>query len=156
MKFTHTCNFHETLDLNKIAPIQNAGWNKPCGGIWLSINEGWEHWCEYEMPEWLIGIRYEFKLKPNAKVYWITEDIHAKVLPDNPKTEDEVFQLCTGMKFIDFEKVAENYDAIAVMIQSGNISRRLLDGWDCDSMVVFNPDIIESFEVTEEYKKETK
>lgn len=152
MKFTHTCNFHNVLDLDKIKSISNYKWNKPTGGFWLSVNEGWERWCEKEEPDWLRGLRYEFTLKSDASIYWITSDEDAWVLPDNPLMDEYrgewVFK---GMKFIDFENISKRYDAIGVMIQSGEISRRTLDGWDCDSMLVMNPSIIDEFKQIDTY-----
>jgi hypothetical protein len=152
MQYTHTCNFHKTLDWSKIAPISNCKWNKPKGGFWLSINDGWEHWCECEMPEWLVGTRYQITVKPWANIYWIKTDNDALWLPDNPLMDDSYKDgNFLGMKFIDFEELSLLYDAVGVMIQSGDISYRILNGWDCDSLLVMNPKILGEYKEIETY-----
>lgn len=80
--YTHTCNFHQELDIaNNFHPVENIGGVKPRGGFWLSINEGWEHWCESEMPNWLEGTRYQAKLKPSVNIYWIWTNEDLDKLP---------------------------------------------------------------------------
>ena len=161
VKLTHICNFHNRIDLNEIGPIVNqVNKNKPSGGLWLSINEGWECWCASENgnPKWLKGPRYEFRLKKKAKILWIYRGEDLLSLPSNQETAVYWSELIDNFdidkefeRFPDFEKISEEYDAMAVMVQSDighDLSLRLC-GWDCDSMLVFNPEIIEGFEQIE-------
>ena len=46
-------------------------------------------------------------------------------------------------KCLDFEKLARDYDAIEVLISNDYRLNTSLMGWDCDSIIVFNPNIIE-------------
>ena len=152
MEYTlsHICNFHQVFDFANIKPIENISRNKPKGGLWLSVNNGWEKWCESEMPEWLIGTRYAATLKPDARICWVYDEEDLEALPNNPKAADVIRMFGDFEKFIDFEALTKDYDAIAVMVQSGdwNCLYNRLYGWDCDSMVVFHPEIIESIEET--------
>ena len=43
---------------------------------------------------------------------------------------------------LDFEKLAEQYDAIKVSISSDYRLYRALTGWDCDSILIMTPDIV--------------
>ena len=45
--------------------------------------------------------------------------------------------------FLDFEKLSKEYDAIEVNISECRDLYYSLYGWDCDSIVIMNPDIIE-------------
>ena len=57
-----------------------------------------------------------------------------------PKAEDK-FGLSSWV-LLDFEKLAETYDAVEVNISSDFNLYYQLYGWDCDSIVIMNPDII--------------
>ena len=151
MKLTHICNFHQSLDLTNVKPIKNIKRNKPEGGIWLSINNGWEKWCASESPAWLEGTRYVATLKPKARILWINSSKDLEHLPDNPKMDEYTKLFGPSEKYLDFEKLEKKYDAIAVMAQSGKGLYSSLYGWDCDSMVVFHPEIIESMQETAAY-----
>ena len=43
---------------------------------------------------------------------------------------------------LDFEKLAETYDAVEVSISSDFDLYYKLYGWDCDSIVIMNPDVV--------------
>lgn len=43
---------------------------------------------------------------------------------------------------LDFEKLSRQYDAIEVLISEDNRLYELLYGWDCDSILVMNPNVI--------------
>ena len=155
--YTHICACgHDALDIKSIAPIENrANWNKPKGGFWLSVNNGWETWCKGEMPEWTKGPRYEATLKPEARILEIWDKTDLQTLPVNPDmAESHNWDLNRGLwgeVYLDFEKLADEYDGIAVMVQTGNWDDlyHLMYGWDCDSLCVFNPEIIEGFKEIE-------
>ena len=155
MRLTHTCNFHKELDLTKVKPISNIRRNKPTGGIWFSINNSWERWCEDEMPEWLIGTRYVATLKPSARILWVRNERDLATLPDNPDMEEYRKTCIANEKFLDFEALEKKYDAIAVMARSGEGLYYSLYGWDCDSMLVFHPEVIANMRKTTSYKDQS-
>jgi len=45
--------------------------------------------------------------------------------------------------YLDFNKLKEEYDAIEVFISSDSRLYRALYGWDCDSILIMNKDVIE-------------
>lgn len=124
---------------------------KPSGGLWLSINEGWEHFMRGDM---LPGtVRFGFDLKPDARVLCIDS---MEVLESLPTLEIDYdhYSWCGVPEYhLDFEKLAESYDVVEVMIQSseGCDLYYALYGWDCDSAVVFHPECIAHWEEIEPY-----
>ena len=121
---------------------------KPGGGLWASPVEskyGWRQWCESErFHTGRLGWSFEFTLSPGAKVLHIfaVED-----LDELPK------QACEGQLpyvCLDFEKLlADGYDAVELHLSEdrsyGGFMAVLywaLYGWDCDSILVMNPDVI--------------
>lgn len=159
-KLTHVCGRgrHGRLDLSAVKPVRNADlWNKPAGGFWLSVNEGWEAWCEAEEPEWAEGPRFKATLSKNARILEIRGKADLQGLPINPAMADannwDLSLGHWGEVYLDFETLAKEYDGVAVMVQSGNWDELyyLMYGWDCDSLVVFNPEVIENLEETEPY-----
>ena len=43
---------------------------------------------------------------------------------------------------LDFEKIYQKYDAVEINISSDYMLYYFLYGWDCDSVLVMNPDVI--------------
>ena len=48
---------------------------------------------------------------------------------------------------MDFEQLKENYDAIEVDISADNTLYWELYGWDVDSILVLNPNVVEVVEI---------
>ncbi len=127
-------------------PITNI-WNftKPSGGLWASRKDGentWKDFCESE--EFMLDSfskSFEFVLKDNAKVLELN---NLKQLANLPVISNNN----TGTVYLDFEELARIYDAIEVT----NISAFYypLYGWDCNSILVTNPDIVEVVKGKEE------
>ena len=44
---------------------------------------------------------------------------------------------------LDYEKLADEYDAIEVLISEDSRLYKALYTWDCDSIVIINPDVIQ-------------
>ena len=135
------------FDKYRFQPIKNReGWVKPDGGLWSSPENapyGWEDWVvsndfTANLDSWFI-----FTLKDGAKVLRIT---NAEQLNDLPKLETD---LPHNWVTLDFEKLAEEYDAMLVMISSDQKLYWDLYGWDCDTLLVFNPDVIEEIRGSE-------
>ena len=139
MKYIHYGS--DKFDINKFEIIENrAFFPKPTGGLWASRIDAiysWKDWCIKEnfctdsLNEYFI-----FSLQESAKVLTID---NTEKLKNLPKTDDIV----GGMYItLDFEKLSKEYDAIEVLISEDPDLYFSLYGWDCDSIVIMNPNII--------------
>ena len=132
------------------APIKNMSFfSKPYGGLWASdINAkyGWINWMTENdylgrknyMENW-----FKFKLTDVANVLTITNVSQLNSLPHREDAD-----ILVGNKpfacwqLLDFEKIAEKYDAIEVIISSDWKLYQELYGWDCDSILILNKGVI--------------
>ena len=125
----------------KLNPIINKRvFTKPYGGLWASREndpDGWKSWCEAE--EFRLDMfdqSFRFILKPGTKVLELS---HENQLASLPKMMPYLggFTSC----YLDFETLAKEYDAIEVT----DIGRLYfpLYGWDCNSILIMNPDVVE-------------
>ena len=132
---------HKKFCKEMCKPIENIQlFTKPKGGFWASRIDakfGWKDWCiDEEFRDIDENNAFRFKLKDNAKVLYIND---TKILANLPMQQSIIKSwLC-----LDFEKLSEQYDAIEVNISKCNHLYDLLYGWDCDSILIMNPDIIE-------------
>ena len=128
-------------------PIRNINYfTKPHGGLWASRKDdelGWKDWCERE--EFRLDSfdqSFEFTLRDSARV--LTLD-NLDQLDNLPTINDEQFPYNKGNTFsscyLDFEKIKQEYDAIELV----DIWKFYwaLYGWDCNSILIMNPDIVE-------------
>lgn len=114
---------------------------KPIGGLWASpvgAGRSWKDWCESEQFR-LSGLNkwFEFELTDDAKVLEILtgEDIR--------KLDGYVGDGKYEFYLVDFEKmVADGYSAMLVMAGSDPEVYWKLYGWDCDTLLVLDPDCI--------------
>lgn len=135
---------HKEFDINKfVIPTNRPYNNKPAGGLWASRTDakyGWKHWCEKEcFCDCREDNSFMFKLSDKANILYINcvEDVHK--LPDQ-KTDLEL----TCIKTVDFEQLMLNgIDAIEFNISNDWNLYMALYGWDCDSILILNPNIIE-------------
>ena len=117
---------------------------KPIGGLWGSREDtkfGWKQWCEAEefMTE---RLQDSFKFKLNTdRILVISNSMQLQDLPKN--TKDEITQYFTDWILLDYEKLAQQYDAMEVLISEDYKLDYDLYGYDCDSIIVFNKDVIE-------------
>lgn len=153
-------HFGTDFDNSKFEKIKNRidGLNKPGKGFWgsyLDSEYGWEQLFE-DPKKYLTSTYFEsndskewFAANEPNKIlqsfYKLKEDAHVLVL----KTVEDLQQLpsrglnSAGKALIDWEKIAEQYDAISVKISnSTNEFRQAMYGWDADSLVVTNPNTI--------------
>lgn len=135
---------HNEFDINKfIAPKSRQLFNKPTGGLWASRTDakyGWKHWCEkedfYDCRE---DNSFMFSISDKANILYINCVEDVKKLPDQ-KTDLDL----TCIKTVDFEQlIADGIDAIEFNISNDLGLYMALYGWDCDSTLILNPDIIE-------------
>lgn len=123
---------------------------KPSGGLWASpvdAKRGWKEWCTDE--NFCVGRlldSFTFKLSENSKILHIrtTRDLESLPLQTN------VWH--TMWVVLDFEKLlADGWDAVELHLSEECQDERgwfdglywELYGWDCDSILIMNPDVVE-------------
>lgn len=129
-------------------PIRNQDYyfTKPKGGLWASRKDdesGWKNWCEKE--EFRLDSfdrSFEFKLKDSARILMLDRLDQLDDLPkinnaDHPYIKGDTFSECC----LDFEKLAQEYDAIE--LTNVGVFYWALYGWDCNSILIMNPNIVE-------------
>lgn len=141
-------------------PIKNRDWcgdaGKPEGGLWASREKatyGWKDWAldnEYKDQAIKDGIFFRFKFKPNSRVYKIST---LNDLNKLPKLKNNSVYPSFDDHPIDYEKcLALRLDAIELCwygkefeVQSNDQEDPMdmkMYTWDCDSVVVLNPNSI--------------
>lgn len=137
------------FDESLFRQIKNKFFIKPDGGLWaspLNARYGWKDWNEDS------GFRlcdenncFKFKLKDTAKVLEINSCVDLWVLPQNPIIPEYWKRNSINDKYyIDFEQlIKDGYDAILVNLSNDSDLYWTLYGWDCDSLLVFNKEVIE-------------
>lgn len=133
----------------KNASIEEIGW-KPafCTCLWASPiddPDGWHDWCEanrFRLDR--LSKSFKFKLKKGSRVLEVitlddlTNFLHTFCDQDELKHP-----------IVDFESIAQFYDALFVKIYTDDCedfqqqAYWQLYGWDVDSLLIFNPDIVE-------------
>lgn len=131
-------------------PIKNeCCWVKPKGGLWGSRKNasfGWKEWCSREeFRDCKDDGSFEFVLRDQSKIAVVSTLAQLRRLP-NIKNSSPFY----SAYLIDFERCLRlGIDAIELCwygeefkeIASGDLYFELY-GWDCDSIVVLNPDAV--------------
>lgn len=147
---------HDKFDINRFVKIKNKDLrNKPHGGLWSSptkdVDVGWARWCiQEEFYTDKLDKYFDFKLKDSARVLRIEKIKDLEKLPRvNIYDGFDGLKTLNTMNFdIDFEEIAKNYDAILVYMYRDEESKGMksmyyeLYGWDVDTLLVLNPDVI--------------
>lgn len=143
-----TCAF--MLELYE--PIKNRCFVKPEDGLWASpvdAKYGWKEWNEnshfWELSE---SKSFKFTLTENAKVLHIYSINDLENLPK--EKIPGMLELNMSMVFLDFEALMEQgYDAIELHLSEERSSIDFMKGlywslygWDCDSILIMNPEVI--------------
>lgn len=153
------------FEKERFVPIYNEGTAKPRGGFWgspIDAKFGWKDWNDSEhFCECNINNSVQFVLSDNAKVLHID---CVDQLDELPIIEDELSHLFgrySSMLRIDWVDLCKDYDAIELHLSDEKPSKKKsnepsylsmnglywkLYGWDCDSIVVMNPDVVEVVE----------
>lgn len=150
MRFIHYG--HRCFDKERFVPIQNREcWNKPSGGLWASPVDseyGWRVWCEESnFAECEEENSFTFSIKPEANIYFIRTVEAANNLP-RAESEYSIGRIMPETAFstimgIDFEAMVK--DGVDAIVYEQSACPQLywkLYGWDCDSILVMNPDIV--------------
>lgn len=153
--YIHYGSKHFDPTIAQRARNQPIPWNKPQGdtGLWASrvdSSYGWKTWCEDEdFRKCSEENSFIFSLKDGANVVMVNkpEDLGKIPLQKSPYILSDT---C-----IDFEEcLREGIDAIELAwygdewadVKSGDMYMKLY-GWDCDCILILDPDIVE--EITE-------
>lgn len=130
----------------RFMPIRNiAMFSKPNGGFLASrVNAeyGWKDWCnDNDFRECEESNSFKFMLAENANILVIN---NVYDLEPFPKLKHPAgIQDTLWYNFIDFEHLySDGIDAIEVNISADSDLYMALYGWDCDSILIMNPDII--------------
>lgn len=124
------------FDLKKFIPIKNREFfSKPYGGFWASPVDaafGWKDWNEAnDFAECDSKNAFIFTLTPEARILHLENREDFDGLP-------EIESIVYGL---DFEKLMEmGYDGVEM--KSNWTTHDLLYGWDCDSILIMNPNVI--------------
>lgn len=139
------------FDPNQIQPVRNVSdFIKPQGGFYLSVDEGWERWCQEAEPSWIKNKqRYEALMDPDAKILVIDSNQAINELPQIGVTSGRI-----PRPILNFEALAQDYDAIFMdLTESPNGELfKTMNAYDCDQLIVLNPDAIMALEPCEPYQ----
>ena len=131
---------------------RNQNWVKPIGGLWACLKNDeraytWKDWNESEgFTDCCEDTSFSFTLKDTANVHYIYNSIDLKdILHEYPVGTSLI------TSYIDFEDlVKRGIDAIELRSfgkWEQSVSREhlyfALYGWDCDCILILNPDCIE-------------
>lgn len=134
------------FDRGLFMPIKKHFPTKPRGGFWASpCGEGfftWKDWSKANYYDIDNADHFFFTLKDNAKVFRISsQEEYEEFVNRFGKIEEGMFGL-TKVLF-DWKHIAEVLDAVEVDVSSWIKLYDLMYSWDCDSICIFNPDIVE-------------
>ena len=138
--------FDKSLLVPKSQPLLVRG-NKPVGCFWgspISAKFGWKEWCEAEeFYKSDFSLYIVWKLKPDARILKIKSEKDIESLP-------VVIDYCLEfMPNIDYNLLRNKFDAVELLNPSlgkglyNSEKARGFSTWDCQSIVVLNPDKIE-------------
>ncbi len=144
---TYDCG--SCFDRSKFNGVVNRCMVKPSGGLWSSpVNStyGWIDWCRAE--DWSKSGDFErsasisFTFELTGAVLTINDTQDLALLPD----QDTPDTWC-GLYLPDFEAIAQaGVDAVYLTARGQELTRlshpRNLYGWDCESVLVLNPETI--------------
>lgn len=139
MQCIHYGNDH--FDKSWMLSIKNdVNFTKPFGGLWASRTDtkfGWSDYCRLNGLQSYLEKCFIFGIDDSARILRIKS---TRDLDNLPKLGNSGFG--NVWVSLDFEKMARYYDVIEVVVSEDEVLRRQLYGWDCDSILVTNPDII--------------
>ena len=127
--------------------VKNYGWVKPHGGLWASAVDaeyGWKQWNEHaEWHECIEDNAFRFELAAGAEVIHIRKLEDLVGLPEDGMSEFKI----SGTVCLDFEKMRKSgIDAIELHLSEDHRLYWALYGWDCDCILIMNPDIVKGVE----------
>lgn len=133
----------KVFDKSKFVNISNW-FIKPKGGLWgsrIDSKYGWKEWNdESKFTTCLKENSFTFSLKPNANVVELFSADDLAALPCITKLEPLIYG---DYYIIDYERCIEmGIDAIEVRSISNGLYYPLY-GYDCECILILNPEIVE-------------
>jgi len=141
--------------------INEYGFCKPDGGLWASEfiddSSDWINWLIYEndvfesnshLKEMANPCSIIFTLKDNAKIYII--DSYNDFLNIVEKYKIVYENIRINHEFVNFEEMSKDYDGIKLTKAGCNNTSSIflnpnLNGWDCESILLFNLECIDTW-----------
>ncbi len=129
-----------SFDMNRFENVQNSDMlSKPInGGLWASPEKAEEGWQKINSIRPQDKSFFKFKLDETAKV----------LLLNNKESLEKLPTICSkSEKFpiiLNFEMLSGEYDAI--LYQLNKETNEILPCWDCDCLLVMNPNVINILE----------
>jgi hypothetical protein len=152
----------------KFRPVDLSHWrnavnNKPFGGLWASPIDskwGWKDWCESE--EWATDTlkkSFTFTIAPTAKIYVI--DNGKDLLSVSTYQSEYIPSFSRTINFTQL--IQDGYDGIFVTVNAirafrdaGPSGAEGLYTWDCESICIFNKEVIIPMEPKKNKMKQPK
>ena len=140
--------FKDKVTEMKHEPGSNMYINKPDFGLWgspVDCEFGWKEWCESEDFRTDTLDRYfVFKVKDGAKIFTVREDSDVSDYLYTPYLY--TLKYMSPPNYIDFNKIMKEYDGMELIHGDNYLSLHYSHfySWDVDSIVVWNPDVIEA------------
>lgn len=144
---------HDRPEEGKMDTIVNRrDWQKPTGGLWTSTwnaenkQSDWLEWCmseDFDNPleksKWLLTPRPDCRIYTIDSLADLLHCIHSEY--GYPCSYNDIFAGMYDRYYIDFERMAQDYDAIHLTAR-GNAETHLsfpndLNGWDVESTLWF-------------------
>lgn len=126
--------------------------SKPSRGLWASpLREGaytWKEWCESEeFHTERLSTSFKFSIKDTAKILEVhSEDDILPYLVKDPNDHGYLrFGKTSMMDSLNEEVLFEKFDGIELFISDDypTLHYGFFNSWDVDSVVVWNPDVID-------------
>lgn len=132
-------------------PQKDYSTAKPAG-IWYSVNNSWEDWCQDNEPGWLTDSRFRLDVTTSKL---LTVGLSMRFDEFN----DSYGEVAHGRRMINWKSVAEKYDGIEIPMYHWSFR---MDpeyywyyGWDCASGCVWNTKAINRVESIDLYRRES-
>ena len=158
---------HDHFDPELMRPIKNEcgyGWCKPSreAGLWASPNEQdfytWKEWCEDEQFNlYNLKTSFCFRIKNPSRILEVgcdkesfIEFIRAYSIANKHHWHKTVEDVCNaienndfimGSVSLDFEKMASDGYA-GIFFHFNRLTYYTMYGWDCDSLLIWDPNEI--------------
>ena len=134
----------DEFDKDKVTAVKNRSClsplspvNKPLGGLWASPSNAGYGWRDWSINESFrlntLSKCTGFHLKDGSNILRLSSGDDITLMREKYRANDGG---------IDFERIARDYTAIELTEVNGETYYALY-GWDCESIVVLNPDAIE-------------
>lgn len=150
---TYTHYGHTQFNKENFREIKNReAFIKPYGGFWASRTDAEYGWKDWNKNNHFASCNEEnkivFRLAENVRVLELHSVADAKKMKMEYPTENKYGIPAYGfVDYIDFEGIAKDYDAIEFFLSDDHELYDEMYGWDCDSILILNPDVVQQIEI---------